>query len=342
MQETYDDERAIMNTIESHNQLSGIHHITALASDPQANVAFYMRVLGLRLVKKTVNFDSPDVYHLYYGDESGKPGTLLTFFPFPHAARGKRGTGEIAAIAYHVPRGSMDFWIRHLSRNGIVFQGPEERFGEPVISLPDPDGLMVELVFDDQSDAAIPWKGGAVPPEYALRSFHGATLWLRNPDTTDTLLTTTMGFRRGPEEQDRMRYFMGHESNRAALDVVVKHDLDPRRQSAGSVHHIAWRVGTDAHQLQWRKKVAGFGLHVTEILDRMYFRSIYFREPGGVLFEIATDLPGMNVDEKPEELGTGLKLPPWFETNRESIERVLPPLETMHVTSKALFLAEHP
>ncbi|MEX2190438.1 MAG: ring-cleaving dioxygenase [Bacteroidota bacterium] len=334
MPEASPGERVIMNTPESNHHLFGIHHITALASDPLANIAFYTRVLGLRLVKKTVNFDSPDVYHLYYGDESGRPGTLLTFFPFLNAIRGKRGSGEVAAIAYHVPRGSLDFWIRHLSRNGVVFQGPEERFGETIIMFPDPDGLMLELIFDDHVDAAIPWKNGAVPPEHALRSFHGATLWLRDAGPTDNLLTATMGFQRGPEQPGRIRYFAGEESDRSAVDVVVRNDVGPGRQSAGSVHHIAWRVGTDEAQAEWRQTLAGLGLDVTEIVNRVYFRSVYFREPGRILFEIATDLPGMSVDENQNELGTGLQLPPWFEHNREAIERVLPALETKHTTGK--------
>lgn len=308
--------------------LSGIHHITSLASHPQANVDFYTRVLGLCLVKKTVNFDSPDVYHLYYGDESGKPGTLMTFFPFPNAARGKRGTGEIAAVAYHVPRGSMDFWIRHLSRNGVVFQGPEERFDETVIMVPDPDGLMVELLFDDHADSVIPWKKSMIAPEHALRSFHGATVWLNDPAPTDDFLINDLRFGRGPEQKDRIRYFAGEGSDRSAVDILVKKDLEPGRQSAGSVHHIAWRTGTDETQSHWRRTLVDREIRTTEILNRMYFRSIYFREPGGVLFEIATDLPGMGVDERQEELGSGLMLPPWLEDGRETIERTLPPLES--------------
>ena len=307
--------------------LPGIHHITALASDPQRNLRFYTGFLGLRLVKQTVNFDAPDTYHLYYGDEVGRPGTLLTFFPFPDAGRGRRGAGETTAVAFSVPPGSSDFWIDRLSSNGIRFDGPGKRFDEEYIRFEDPDGMVVELFEDGSANGLPEWKGGSVPAAYAVRKLHGATFTQRDLSAAKTFLTETMGFETGPVEGSRHRFFAGTEGARAAIDIVVDPSAPQALQSAGSVHHIAWRVETDDGQREWRKKLAGAGHGVTQILDRSYFRSIYFREPGGVLFEIATDQPGFAVEENPHELGMHLKLPQWLESNRTRIERVLPPLD---------------
>jgi glyoxalase family protein len=306
--------------------IPGIHHITALASDPQRNLDFYMKVLGLRLVKRTVNFDAPEVYHLYYGDEIGYPGTILTFFPFPDAARGKTGIGEISAVAFSVPRQGIDFWVGRLSRHGIHFEGPSRRFEEEFITFRDPDGLRIEFTFADGDGHETAWKESPVPPEFAAWRFHGVTLRLGRIDPTATLLTETMGFQLSGEREDRVRYTIGKEGDPAAVDILVDAQLPPARTSAGSVHHIAWRTSDDASQIAWQQKIAEAGLNVTEILDRKYFRSIYYREPGGVLFEIATDPPGFTRDEPKESLGTGLMLPPWLEPDREQIERVLPPI----------------
>ncbi len=306
--------------------IQGIHHITALASDPQANLDFYSGLLGLRLVKQTVNFDAPDVYHLYYGDETGSPGTILTFFPFPDAARGKRGSGEISAVAFSVPRDSLGFWKERLSRGGIESNGPTTRFGEEVVTFLDPDGMQVELFADASADALPGWAGSSVGARHAVRTFHGITLVYRERDRTAAFLSDVMGFVRGGSQGDRLRFLLGPENARARIDVIADPSASPARQSAGSVHHIAWRAKDDQEQLAWRDELSRAGASPTPVIDRSYFHSVYFREPGGVLFEIATDPPGFAVDETVEELGTSLKLPPWLESDRTVIERHLPPI----------------
>ncbi len=310
----------------SEQDILGIHHITVLASDPQRNLDFYVKVLGLRLVKKTVNFDAPDVYHLYYGDEIGRPGTILTFFPFPDAARGKPGAGEVAAVAFSVPKRALEFWVERLSRHGIQFEGPSRRFEEEFIAFRDPDGLQIEFFFVDGDGRATAWEEGPVPPEFAAWRFHGVTLQLQKIDQTAALLTETMGFQLSEQRDDRVRYTVGTNSDRTAIDILVNAHLPFARTSAGSVHHIAWRTPDDLSQLAWQQKIAEAGLSVTEIIDRQYFRSIYYREPGGILFEIATDPPGFTRDERTESLGTGLMLPLWLEPSRVRIERILPPI----------------
>jgi len=305
--------------------VTGIHHVTALAGDPQENIDFYTRVLGLRLVKKTVNFDAPDVYHLYYGDEVGQPGTILTFFPFPDAARGKKGTGEISAVAFHAPPHSLEFWTGHLSQHGIRFDGPGSRFGETCISFADPDGMQIEFIFAAGGESGErSWGGSPIPAVSALRRIRGVTLLLRDSVRTGELLTGTLGFRAAGKEGERIRYTIGEEPGESVVDIVVSPGKPRGSQSAGSVHHIAWRTPTGDAQRRWRQKIQETGLYVTEILDRNYFQSIYFREPGGVLFEIATDPPGFTVDETPAELGTHLKLPRWLEPERRRIEGALP------------------
>lgn len=307
--------------------LSGLHHITVLASDPKRNAAFYTDVLGLRMVKRTVNFDAPDVYHLYYADAVGTPGTLMTFFPFPQAARGQRGTGEVSAIAWHVPASSQGYWVQRLSSKGIGFDGPFVRFGEEVIDFLDPDGLKLELVSSSTPPVVSPWDRGPVPPEHQLRSFHGVSLTVRESGPSLAMLSTVLGARMTGEEGIRQRYAVGQNNEMAAVDLIVDPTLPRARQSAGSVHHIAWRVRTDEEQVAWRERLRSADVNVTEVIDRKYFRSIYFREPGGILYEIATDPPGMNVDEDWPALGMKLQLPPWFEPQRAQIESVLPGLE---------------
>ncbi|MGA2763585.1 MAG: ring-cleaving dioxygenase [Spirochaetia bacterium] len=306
--------------------IPGIHHITTLASDPQANVDYYVGFLGLRLVKQTVNFDSPDVYHLYYGDELGRPGTILTFFPFPHATRGKRGAGETSAVAFSVPSGSLEFWVERLSRNGTAFSGPEKRFGEDFISFEDPDGMRIELFPDAGADRVRAWAGSAAGPRYAIRRFHGVTFTHRELEQPGAFLTGVLGFAQGPSEGNRHRFTVGSGEAQARIDILADPHAPALRQSAGSVHHIAWRVKDEEEQLAWRKDLSSAGVSPTPVLDRSYFHSIYFREPGGVLFELATDPPGFSIDEAPDALGTLLKLPPWLEPQRQLIERHLPPL----------------
>jgi len=308
------------------NAISGIHHITALASDPQRNLDFYVRVLGLRMVKQTVNFDLPDVYHFYYGDEVGTPGTLLTFFPFPGAGRGKRGIGEVSSVAFSVPPAGREYWIGRLAQHGIPFDGPLERFDDELIAFHDPDGMQLELVFIESAESGQIWKDGPVPVEFALRRFHGVTLTLGILQPTASLLTDTMGFRILHPNGDLVRFLAGTGNGQAAVDICIRPTLPPARQSAGSVHHIAWRVPDDSTHRLWQKKIADTGLPVTEIVDRQYFHSIYYNEPGGVLFEIATDPPGFLIDESKGQLGTRLKLPPWLEPQRKLSEQLLPPV----------------
>jgi glyoxalase family protein len=306
--------------------ISGIHHITSLASDPQRNLDFYAGFLGLRLVKQTVNFDAPDVYHLYYGDEVGRPGTLLTFFPFPDAERGKWGAGETSAVAFSVPVGSFDFWIERLSRKGISFLGPEARFGQQAISFEDPDGMLVELLEDTSGDAKAGWPGSPVERPFSVQRLHGVTFTHRTAAATSTFLVDGLGFTPAGTEGRRHRFLAGNEGERGLIDIVEDPAAPPARQSAGSVHHIAWRVKDDAEQLEWQKALRKRGTAPTQVMDRQYFRSIYFHEPGGVLFEIATDTPGFSIDEPVDALGSRLQLPPWLEPERSTIQRRLPPL----------------
>lgn len=300
--------------------------MTALASDPQRNVDFYAGFLGLRLVKQTVNFDAPEVYHLYYGDETGRPGTILTFFPFPDAAPGRRGSGEISAVAFSIPPGSAAYWTRRLGRKSIPFLGPGSRFGETVVSFEDPDGMVVELVEDPAAGAVAGWNGGPVDEGRAIRRLHGVTILHGSLAQTEAFLTAGMGFAAAGSDGGRHRFLAGHGEGQARVDVVVDTPAPAARQSAGSVHHVAWRVKDDAEQQEWRPRLRKAGATPTQVMDRRYFHSIYFREPGGVLFEIATDPPGFLVDETIGELGTELKLPPWLEPQRELIQRDLPPL----------------
>ncbi|MDX1503811.1 MAG: ring-cleaving dioxygenase [Thermoanaerobaculia bacterium] len=305
----------------------GIHHITAIATDAQRNLDFYSGLLGLRLVKRTVNFDDPGTYHLYFGDAEGRPGTILTFFPWRYARRGARGTGQVTATAFAVPAASLGWWHDRLAASHVVREDPRERMGEEVLAFLDPDGLRLELVATDTAAEGGPWSAGPVPTPHAIRGFHSATLALADAAPTAALLTREMGLRRVAEEGARSRFAAGPAEGVGALvDLVARPGEGRGNVAAGSVHHIAWRVAGDTEQEEARAHLEGLGLHVTPVLDRQYFHSIYFREPGGVLFEIATDPPGFGVDEPVEELGSGLRLPPWLEPHRERIERTLPPL----------------
>jgi glyoxalase family protein len=305
--------------------IEGIHHITAMASDPQANVDFYHNLLGQRLVKTTVNFDDPGTYHLYYGDEVGSPGTIMTFFPWMGAHRGRRGSGEIGAVAYAIRGESLAFWRAYLERNGVDVEDGAERFGQPVLTFSDPDGMPLELIVDDAAGAIRTWPDGSIPEEHALRGFHGVTLWIADGAATGDLLTSTMRYHLIGQEDDRWR-FQGAGAVGSCVDLLVRPDLPDGAIGAGSVHHVAFRAQDDAEQLEYQHAIARTGLGVTPVRDRQYFHSIYFREPGGVLFEIATDGPGFLVDEPVERLGLSLKLPPWLEPQRAMIEGILPPL----------------
>lgn len=314
--------------------LEGIHHVTALAGGPQANLDFYGGVLGLRLVKKTVNFDDPATYHLYYGDELGRPGTLLTFFPWPLARRGQLGAGQATTTSFAVPEGSLGYWSERLRRHGASAGEPRRRGeDEEVLRLADPDGLELELVAHAGGAGVAaggegrPWEGGPVPAAHAIRGLFGVTLTEWNADRTAEMLTGTLGFRLEAEAGERLRFVVGEAGAAGTrLDLLAQPAAARGRISAGTVHHVAWRVAGDDEQRAWHRELSERGLHVTPIMDRQYFHSIYFHEPGGVLFEIATDPPGFAIDESVAELGSALKLPPWLEPSRAEIESVLPPL----------------
>jgi glyoxalase family protein len=284
-------------------RIPGIHHITAIASDPQRNLNFYTGVLGLRLIKLTVNFDDPGTYHFYFGDETGSPGSILTFFPWPGTPRGRYGTGQAAVVSFAVP--SLEGWKERLPN-----ATQSTRLGNEILSFTDPDGMFLELV-------AV---GGAGK---SITGFHSVTLSESGYESTARLLTETFGFELTGSEDNRFRY-TGSAGNH--VDLLCQPDVRHAGMGAGSIHHVAFRAETDALQSEWRAKVAALGYNVTPILDRQYFHSIYFREPGGVLFEIATDPPGFAIDEPADRLGTSLKLPPMYEPAREELEERLPKL----------------
>lgn len=306
--------------------IAGLHHLTAIVGDPQQNVDFYTHVLGQRLVKQTVNFDDPGTYHLYYGDEVGTPGTILTFFPWPGAPQGRRGTGQIIDISFSIAATALDYWIDRLSKHGVTITGPTTRFDEQVISFFDPHGLSLELVTHQDEVLRNGWKKGPVPQAYAIRGFSGVTLAEAHPEPTATMLTDVLGFRLLQQEGNRFRYEVGAGGPGARVDVLSLPDHPRGRIAVGTVHHVAWRTEDDAHQINWRQHLLSHGHNVTPVQDRQYFHSIYFHEPGGVLFEIATDPPGFSIDEPVEQLGTHLKLPAWLEPQRSKIEKVLLPI----------------
>lgn len=305
--------------------IRGLHHVTALASDPQRNVDFYAGTLGLRLVKRTVNFDDPGTYHFYFGDAAGSPGTILTFFPWPNARRGQRGTGEVEATSFRIPAGSLEFWLQRLRSQRVPAERMPVRFGEEAIRLADPDGMIVELVPSAAAGEVIPAPGEIIPAAHAIRGFHGVSATLREIGPTLRLLTEVFGYRLGGESGDRTRLVSADAAAAGnIMDLIARPDGPRGRQSAGSVHHIAFRVADMADQAAWRERLLELGFHVSEVMDRSYFHSIYFREPGGILFELATDGPGFATDEPAGELGTRLSLPPWLEGERAAIEASLP------------------
>ncbi len=304
--------------------LPGIHHVTAITGDAQQNVDLYVGVLGLRMVKKTVNFDDPGSYHLYFGDELGRPGTVMTFFVWPGAARGRAGTGQVTATAFSIPRGSVQHWRERLEAADVPVRGPEPRLGDEVLTLADPDGMRLELVAPARPDGRQPWAGGPVPVEHAIRGFHSVTLTLGGYEETARLLTGILGFGALGEESGRYRFAPEDGEPGGTVDLLSLPDAPAGITAAGTVHHVAWRTPDDERQLAWRKTVAQAGFDVTPVIDRSYFHSIYFREPGGVLFEVATDGPGFTVDEPADRLGASLLLPPRLEPIRRELELRLP------------------
>jgi glyoxalase family protein len=311
--------------------LKGIHHVTAIAADAQRNVDFYSGLLGLRLVKKTVNFDDPGSYHLYYGDRVGTPGTLVTFFIWPGATNGQRGAGEPVALAFEIPQGSLDWWKQRLSGAGFQALKAGWRLGSGVLEITDPDGMNVELIESAPARQTEFWLAGGVPKEHAITAIHSVSLGLGDERRSSALFTDELTFARIGSEDARLRFGLGEAGHTNFVDIV-KPDARVRGQmGAGTIHHVAFRTDDDTAQRQWLEKLTQLGLHVSPVMDRKYFHSIYFREPGGVLFEIATDGPGMAVDEREEHLGEALVLPQQYESFRASLERSLPPIVSPHL-----------
>jgi glyoxalase family protein len=311
--------------------ITGLHHVTAMASDPQQNLDFYAGLLGLRLVKKTINFDAPDVYHLYYGDETGKAGSIMTFFPFGASPyRGKQGIGQAATTSFSIPMAALDFWMNRFDHFGINYKAPQARFNEAVIYFEDPDGLGLELIANDD-DMRPPFTYGHIPAEFAIRGFWGSELWETSYERTEALLTGQLGYTFIGEAGVRRRYIPNSaatEGGHAGKYVDILWDANQRygQGGIGTVHHIAFDTPTDETQKAVREVLLSRNFMPTQVLDRQYFHSIYFREPGGVLFEIATNPPGFTLDETVENLGTALKLPPWEERRRNLIENHLQPI----------------
>jgi glyoxalase family protein len=306
--------------------INGLHHVTAIAGKPQSNVDFYAGILGLRFIKKTVNFDAPDVYHLYYGDEIGSPGSIMTFFPFGQIQRGRRGSGQMSYTAFSVPEGSLNFWIERLQKYDISFEQPKRRFNEEVLRFDDTDGLGIELVATN-NDTRPAWVSGSIPHQHAIRGFYTATLQEINGDRTIELLTNQMQHQLVAEEGNRMRFEAGVGGAGNYVDIISNPEGKRGLQGAGSIHHIAFSTDSDETLLAAREILLEKGFDVTPLIDRQYFHSIYYREPGGILFEIATNPPGFTADEARESLGTSLQLPPWYEPRRAQIEGHLEPLE---------------
>lgn len=315
-------------TSTKQQEILGLHHVTAIAGDPQRNLDFYAAVLGLRLVKKTVNFDDPGTYHLYFGDELGRPGTILTFFPWPGARRGSRGVGQATVTAFLVPTGALGFWQERLQGAGVPVDDPVARLDEDVLTFLDPDGLKLELVAHPRAAELGVSGGGPVSAPNAIRGFHSVTLEQRDLEATAGFLQQTMGFEQAAEAGNRYRFEVPTRGLGSIVDVLHNPSGSHGNIAAGSVHHVAWRVAGDAEERSWRDELLAAGHQVSPVMDRRYFHSIYFREPGGVLFEIATDPPGFGVDESIEDLGSGLMLPPWLEEHREKIQQHLPALES--------------
>lgn len=299
----------------------GIHHITAVAGDPKKNYEFYTKVLGLRLVKKTVNFDDPSVYHLYYGNESGDPGTILTFFPWEHLQDGEPDLGQVVAVAFSVPTDSKQFWLEHLRTQNLDIESPFSRFGKEVIGLQDPDDLHLELVLDPEADDVEGWTGGPVPGEYAIRGIHGATLAEKNYTGAGRLLEEDLGFKLTNQLEDRFLYETEARFG-SVIEIIDQVELNGR-SGKGTVHHIAFRSADEEEQQSLREHLLNKGYYLTGVKDRDYFKSVYFHEPGGILFEIATDLPGFTKDEDLKHLGDALKLPAKLEEKRYAIEENL-------------------
>ena len=319
---------------------AGIHHITAIAGDPQRNLDFYTETLGLRLVKRTVNFDDPGSYHFYFGDNIGSPGTIITFFPWPGARQGSRGSGQVTTVSFAVPPNAIAFWKERLRANHVIAEEIGGRFGSNTLRFLDPDGMRLELIATHVIPSGAEGSRGSclkdstagsldVARDDRIGGFAAPTLEVRKPEETADLLTEILGFEFVAEENNRRR-FRGSGSNASAEIDLVSSETGFGQIAVGTVHHIAFRAADDEEQLRVREQLVARGLNVTPVIDRQYFHSIYFREPNGILFEIATDEPGFLIDESADELGETLKLPPIYEPNRDEIEHVLPTIHLHH------------
>jgi len=305
-------------------QVKGLHHVTSMARDAAENNAFFTHTLGLRRVKKTVNFDAPDVYHLYYADEVGTPGTVMTYFPFPHIARGRPGTGEVGTTAFSVPQGALGWWERHFAEKGVTGLKKDMAFGAPRLAFEGPDGDGFALV-EVADDPRAPWTEGGVPDDAAIRGFHSVSLRLQDAGATAELLKF-MGYEEAGRAGNASRFIIPNGNGADIVDLESLPAVDHARQGAGSVHHVAFAVPDRASQLDVRKALMDTGYHVTPVIDRDYFWAIYFRTPGGVLFEVATNEPGFDRDEDTAHLGEALKLPSQHAHLRAFLEQHLQPL----------------
>lgn len=310
------------------NRINGLHHITAIAGNAKRNFDFYTKVMGLKMIKKTVNFDDPNTYHFYYGNGTGEPGTVLTFFPWGDGIpQGRRGTRQATEIGYAVPEGSLEFWQKRFEENNVTYNKIAEKFGEQYLTFLDPDGLKFELIVPKKADTRTPFETSEVTAQHATLGFHSVTITSNNIEATAKVLTDIFGYRLLEQHVNRYRFVTDAVEQAAIVDLVEVPGEKVGHVSKGSVHHVAFRVSDDNVLMEFRKKVMNAGLQITEKIDRNYFYSLYFREPGGVLFEIASDNPGFTVDESLEELGLNLKLPAQYEKYRDSILKTLPKLD---------------
>jgi glyoxalase family protein len=310
------------------NKILGLHHITAIAGDAQSNYDFYTKTLGLRLVKKTANFDDPQTYHFYFGDEVGTPGTILTFFPWKNVRQGGNGAGMATEIGYSVPIGSLDFWKKRFEALNVRHEDIHKRFGEKYLPFQDPDGLWLSLIETKKPDERKGWETAEIKSDAALKGFHTVTLTLNNIKATTEILTDVFGYEQQEQDGNITRYQTSTVENAALVDLLESPGAQRGLNAGGTNHHVAFRVENEEALMAFREKILGRGLHITEKINRDYFFSLYFREPGGVLFEIATDNPGFATDETVEELGTSLQLPDRYENMREQIQKGLPKLTT--------------
>jgi glyoxalase family protein len=308
------------------NNILGLHHITAIAANAKQNLDFYTKVLGQRLVKKTVNFDDPGTYHFYFGDEIGTPGSILTFFPWEGVRKGHNGTGMATGIGYSVPKDSLDFWVNRFKKFNVKHDEIAERFGEKYLHFEDPDGLKIDFIIPENEDKRKQWETNEITKAAATKGFHSVTLTLKNLTPTAKILTDIFGYKLLKQEGNRYRFITDAIESASIVDVIEAPNFAPGVNSAGTNHHVAFRVKNEDIQMEFREKILSKGLNITTKIDRDYFFSLYFREPGGVLFELATENPGFDKDEPVSELGTHLKLPKQYESERAEIEKVLPEL----------------